>query len=246
MDELQHFSAFSAWLRFQIDQLAGPSTANDELTDKEAMMDHSKVLTYIERYLTNSPLDIFLNEFTKEDYTSDYNFIENGPKLLDVLDKQLKKREAGQPGMKAFPHVDFLVSYATTWSNKIFSSIAEAKRRSVRFGNPVKMSIGNPITKMDMKMCSSDKRSGTVFTALASLQDPNKVHVFRVDMTITNGISDNQPATTCVIDLAPRSLVDMKFLDDKTLILFCTDTGMLQLIFLPPLHSHPFQICPGY
>lgn len=237
MDELQHFSAFSAWLRFQIDQLAGPSTANDELTDKEAMMDHSKVLTYIERYLTNSPLDIFLNEFTKEDYTSDYNFIENGPKLLDVLDKQLKKHEAGQPAMKAFPHVDFLVTYATTWSNKIFSSIAEAKRRSVRFGNPVKMSIGNPITKMDMKMCSSDKRSGTVFTALASQQDPNKVHVFRVNMTITNGISDNQPAAICVIDLAPRSLVDLKFLDDKTLILFCTDTDNTPVILSVPIQD---------
>ncbi|KAL7929912.1 anaphase-promoting complex, cyclosome, subunit 4 domain-containing protein [Trichoderma chlorosporum] len=237
MDELQHFAAFSAWLRFQIDQMGGPGTTSDELTDKEAMMDHSKVLTYIERYLTNSPLDIFLNDVAKEDYTSDWNFIDDGPTLLDVLDKQLKKHEAGQPGMKALPHVDFLVTYATTWSNRIFSSIAEAKRRSVRFGQPVKMSIGNPIAKMDMKMCSSSKQSGTVFTALASQQDPNKVHLFRVDMAIKNGISDNQPATTCVIDLAPRSLVDMKFLDDKTLILFCTDPENTPIIVSVPIQD---------
>lgn len=232
MDELQHFAAFSAWLRFQIDQLGGPNTAIDELTDKEAMMDQTKLLTYIERYLTNSPLDIFLDDIAKEDYTSDWNFIDDGPTLLDVLDKQLKKHEAGQPSMKALPHVDFLVNYATTWSNRIFGSIAEAKRRSVRFGKPVKLSIGNPITKMDMKMCSSNKRSGSIFTALASQQEPDKVHLFRVNMAITNGISDNQPTTTCVIDLAPRSLVDMKFLGDKTLVLFCTDTGMCSSLFL--------------
>ncbi|EHK18259.1 uncharacterized protein TRIVIDRAFT_47402 [Trichoderma virens Gv29-8] len=237
MDELQHFAAFSAWLRFQIDQLGGPSTANEELTDKEAMMDHSKVLTYIERYLTNSPLDIFLNDIAKEDYDSDWKFIDDGPMPLDVLDKQLKKLEAGQPGMKALPHVDFLVNYATSWSNKIFGSIAEAKRRSVRFGKPVKMSIGHPITKMDMKMCSANKRSGTVFTALASQQEPNKVHLFQVNMTIINGISDNHPTTTCVIDLAPRSLVDMKFLNDKTLILFCTDTNNTPIILSVPIQD---------
>ncbi|GFP59212.1 anaphase-promoting complex subunit 4 [Trichoderma asperellum] len=234
MDELQHFSAFSAWLRFQIDQLGGPGTGVEELTDKEAMMDHTKVLTYIERYLTNSPLDNFLNEITKEDYDSDWNFIDDGPTLLDVLDKQLKKHEAGQPGMKALPHVDFLVNYATTWSNKIFSSIAEAKRRSVRFGRPVKLSIGKPITKMDMKMYGSSKRSGAVFTALASQQDPSKVHLFRMDMAITNGISDNKPVMACVVDLGSRSLADLKFLNDKTLVIFCTESNNPPSIILIP------------
>jgi anaphase-promoting complex subunit 4 len=226
MDELQHFSAFSAWLRFQIDQLGGPGTGADELTDKEAMIDHTKVLTYIERYLTNSPLDIFLNEIAKEDYDSDLKFIDDGPTLLDVLDKQIKKHEAGQPSMKALPHVDFLVNYATTWSNKVFSSVAEAKRRSVRFGKPVKLSIGKPITKMDMKMLGSSKRSGTVFTALASQQDASKVHLFRMDMAITNGISDNKPVMASVIDIGPRSLVDLKFLNDKILVVYCTENSM--------------------
>lgn len=237
MDELQHFSAFSAWLRFQIDQLGGPGTGVEELTDKEAMMDHTKVLTYIERYLTNSPLDIFLNEIAKEDYDSDWDFIDDGPTLLDVLDKQLKKHEAGQPGMKALPHVDFLVNYASTWSNKIFSSIAEAKRRSVRFGRPVKLSIGKPITKMDMKMYGSSKRSGAVFTALASQQDPSKVHLFRMDMAITNGISDNKPVMACVVDLGSRSLADLKFLNDKTLVVFCTESSTFHFVHLKDCSS---------
>lgn len=160
MDELEHFVAFSKWLRFQIDRLAS-SSANEELTEKEATMDNSKILTYIERFLTQSPLDIFFDDIAKEDYTADWDHIEGGPSLLDVLDKQLKKREDGQASMRALPHVDFLVKYMTTRSDKIFKDIAEAKKRSVRFGKPMKLSTGRPITKMDVKMCDNSGKVST-------------------------------------------------------------------------------------
>lgn len=148
MDELEHFAAFSTWIRFQIDRLA--SSANDDLTEKGATMDSSRVLTYIERYLTSSPLDLFFDEITKEDYSADWEHCEDGPSLLDMLDKQLVKHESGQPSMRALPHVSFLVSYATTWANRVFKDIAEAEKRSVRFGEPVKLSIGRPIGSMDI------------------------------------------------------------------------------------------------
>lgn len=154
MDELEHFTAFSTWLRFQIDRLA-TSSLSDELTEKEATMDTSKVLTYIERYLTSSPLSMFFDEVAKEDYTADWEHIENGLGLLDVLDQQLKKQESAQPGMKALTHADFLVDYATTWSNSLFKDIAEAKKRSVRFGKPVKLSLGHPITHKEIRTCKT-------------------------------------------------------------------------------------------
>ncbi|KAK5989342.1 Anaphase-promoting complex subunit 4-like protein [Cladobotryum mycophilum] len=237
MDELQHFTAFSAWLRFQIDRLASSGAANDELTEKEATMDNSKVLTYIDRYLTRSPLDIFFNEIAKEDYDSDWSYIENGPTLLQVLDKQLKKHEAGQDCMKALPHIDFLVNYATKWSNGIFDNIAEAKRRSVRFGRPMTLSIGKPITRMDLKMYRSGRNSGIIFTALASKADLSKVHIFRSEMVIVNGISDNKPVTSCCIDLGKRALIDLKFLNETTLILFCNDSDNSPIVMSVPVHS---------
>lgn len=164
MDELEHFAAFSSWLRFQIDRFASSGSAAEELTEKEATMDTSRVLTYIERYLTGSPLDGFFDEVAKEDYTADWDHIEDGPSLLHVLDRQLKKAEAGQPAMKALPHVDFLINYANTWTGRIFKDIADAKKRSVRFGVPMKLRIGGPITKMDVRMAeSSNKVSDEVF-----------------------------------------------------------------------------------
>jgi anaphase-promoting complex subunit 4 len=48
MDELEHFHAFSTWLRFEIDKQGSPS-ANEELSEKEATMDHVKVLSSLTR-----------------------------------------------------------------------------------------------------------------------------------------------------------------------------------------------------
>lgn len=157
MDELEHFTAFSTWLRFQIDRLASSSTPVDELTEKEATMDTSKVLTYIERYLISSPLDVFFDDVPKEDWQADWDYIEDGVGLLPILDAQLKKQEAGQASRKALQHVEFLVSYVTTWSSRIFKDIAEAKKRSVRFGKAVKLAIGRPIALMDIRMCHTNE-----------------------------------------------------------------------------------------
>lgn len=153
MDELEHFNSFSIWMRFQIDRLNSSSQEKNELTEKEAMMDHSMVLTYIERYLTQSPLHIFFDEIAKEDHTEDWNRTEDAPRLLDLLDTQLKKHETGQKAMKGLPHVEFLVDLAEFWSNRIFKDIAEAKKRSVRLGKPVKLAVGHKIDSYDMHMC---------------------------------------------------------------------------------------------
>lgn len=152
MDELESFVAFSSWLRFTIDRLAASSTASDELTEREATIDNPKVLMYIQHFLTNSLLDGFFNDVSKEDYTADWNQVEDGAGLLDLLDKQLKRREQDLVSMKALPQTDFMVNYAITCSSRIFESVAEAKKRSVRFGAAIGLSINHPITKVDVKM----------------------------------------------------------------------------------------------
>ena len=192
MDELEHFSAFSLWLRFQIDRLVASSTANEELTEREATMNNSKVLAYIQQHLTQSPLDIFFDDIASEDYSADWEHIEDGPSLLDVLDKQLKKRDDGQPSMKALPHVAFLINYVTTRSKRIFQDIAEATKRTVRFEDVVRLSIGQPISKIDTKMCRVGEQvreawsvhlnlllthlfqSGRIYTALHSKESEGK------------------------------------------------------------------------
>lgn len=171
MDELDHFAAFSVWLRFQIDRLA--TSVVEQLGEKEATMDNSKVLTYLEKYLVDSPLGVFFDDISREDCSADWDHCEDGPSLLQMLSRQLQRREEGQPSMKALPQVDFLVNYLASWCNRIFSGIAESKKRSVRFGKPMRLSVGRPVSNVDVKVCEAEK----VCFLLADAARPLRRHI---------------------------------------------------------------------
>lgn len=160
MDELDHFTAFSTWLRVEIDRQAS-SNVSEELTEREATMDNAKVIIYIQKYLTRSPLAIYFDEVMREDYAKDQELVEDGSSLLEMLDKQLKRQEVGQPYMRALPHIDFLVNYLTSRAGIVFRNIAEAEKRSVRFGHAAELSIGAKIWKHDLCMWSEQKSVGT-------------------------------------------------------------------------------------
>lgn len=154
MDELELFNAFSSWMRFQIDRLAASSSATEELTEKEATMENSKVLVYIQHYLMESPMAVFLGDVEKEDYSSNWERAESGASMLDELTTQLTRQEEGQIYLKAFPNVNFLVDYLNSRSGGIFKDIAEAQKRSVRFGQPTKIVLRGKILRSDSSMGS--------------------------------------------------------------------------------------------
>lgn len=158
MDELENFRAFSSWLRFQIDHLSAPSSAGEELSEKEALLDTSKVLMYIERYLTVSPMSIFFTETSEEDQQAEISQLDTSRSLLDEVDKQLRRHGSDQTAIKALPTVAFLVGYALSRSKVIFSGIAEAQKRSVRFGRMATLSIGRGIAHMQTMMQASDDK----------------------------------------------------------------------------------------
>ncbi|PHH84072.1 hypothetical protein CDD83_2534 [Cordyceps sp. RAO-2017] len=241
INELECFAAFSVWLRFQIDRLA--TSACQELTEKEATMDNAKVLLYIESYLTASPLDIFLDDIPGEDCAEDWRYCEDGLSLLDTLGTQLRKREDGQPSMRALPHVEFLVDYVTTRCNRIFQSIAESKKRSVRFGKPVKLSVGGPISKLDVELYEAEG-GGSVYAALASRRADGKVYVFRAGMQIINGISANLPTAYCCIDLVGRQVVDLKFLNSRSLVILSTEPDHTPVVVSIPVQSDELPYAP--
>ena len=153
MSELEHFTAFSIWLRLEIDKQAS-STVSEELTEKEATMDNAKVLLYIQRYLITSPLAMYFDEGDKGDYTKDEKLVDDGQSLLQLLDKELQKQESGQDYLKTLPHIGFLVNYLANKAGAVFQNIAEAEKRGVRFGEAAKISIGTRIWKEDVFLCA--------------------------------------------------------------------------------------------
>ncbi|KZL83781.1 anaphase-promoting complex component cut20 apc4 [Colletotrichum incanum] len=244
MEELDLFNAFSIWMRFQIDRLAAPSSASEELTEKEATMENSKVLVYVQRYLVESPIAVFLSEVPKEDYSANWERAESGASMLEELDTQLRRQEEGQAYLKAFPNVSFLVDCLTARANGVFKDIAEAQKRSVRFGQPTKIALNRKIASFDSTMCPERKEEeidGLTFTAVTEEghdQDGSfTVFIFRTSIRIINGISSNVTTTVAALSIDDGKIVEAKFLNSSTLILLVTKPGKPANIVTIPVQS---------
>lgn len=151
MEELELFQSFSIWLRHEIDRLAAPS-AVEELSEKEATMEHGKVLAYIQQYMAASPLRYHLSNVPGESSDRSRRQAEGGSSLLELLSKQLNKLDTKQPDDDAFAQVEFLCGYLDSKASAIFEGIAEAEKRSVRFGQPTAIELDSSIVKFDVIM----------------------------------------------------------------------------------------------
>ncbi|KAL2024645.1 hypothetical protein VTK56DRAFT_6846 [Thermocarpiscus australiensis] len=223
MDELDHFAAFSAWLRLEIEK-QGSSSASEELTEKEAMMDNAKVLAYIQHYLLANPLARYFDEVPKDEVHRDQELVEQSPSLLELLSRELQEQEAGRPHMKALTRIDFLVSYLSSKADTVFRGVAEAEAQSVRFGQATGLSIGQKVWKHDIWLCGPNKKndSAAVFTAIAPEDDKSKIYLIRADVSLDNGVSGSASTKACGLGLPDdATIVDFKYLDDKSLLVLC-------------------------
>jgi anaphase-promoting complex subunit 4 len=154
VDELDLFAAFSTWLRYEIDRLASDSSTSpkDDELEKEASLDHSKVLLYLQTCMNTSPLEVYLGENTSEDYNTGWPQAEQGLPMFDLLDKQLQKQERGLTYMKALPRLELLGKFLSRQAKVIFSQIAEAEKRNVLFGKPKIVGVPENNGIMDMRL----------------------------------------------------------------------------------------------
>jgi anaphase-promoting complex subunit 4 len=154
VDELGLFTSFSAWLRYEIDRLVSDpslSSANDEAAEKEGSIDHSKVLYYIRRTMTTSPLAVYFGPVS-EVKASNWVNEEQGLPMFNLLDSQLQKQEQGLTYMQHLPRVDFLCDVLAQQATTIFSQIAAAEKRNVLLGRPEELGIIENDGVCDMKM----------------------------------------------------------------------------------------------
>lgn len=162
MEELDLFRMFSSWLRITIDRVS-TSNVSEEIQEKEALLDPAKILRYIERYLVKSPMAVYFEKVTRETLDENLEWVQDCSKVLDAVDQQLRLEGDGKPYMKALPQMGFLVDFLATKAGDVFTGIAEAEKRSVRFGQAVKLevtagdSVPETFASVDMTMCSIAK-----------------------------------------------------------------------------------------
>lgn len=154
VDELELFTSFSAWLRYEIDRLASEasSTPEDDAAEKESTIDHGKVLLYIQSAMTTSPLATYFGNSSEEDFNQSWKNSEQGIPMFDLLDKQIRKQENGQPYLTSLPRVELLCKFLTKQASTVFGQIAEAEKRNVLFGNPLEIGFVKQDGAIDINM----------------------------------------------------------------------------------------------
>ncbi|KAI1180084.1 anaphase-promoting complex, cyclosome, subunit 4-domain-containing protein [Nemania sp. FL0916] len=240
MEELDLFQAFSIWLRHEIDRLAS-SSVTEELTEKEASLEHGKILAYIQQYMPASPLRHYLSSVKAEDGERDRKLADGGSSLLELLEKQIKKQESGQPETGSYPQVEFLAKYLESQASSVLEGIAEAERRSVRFGQVTKVVLDHDVSRFDVRLSATqegDTSRGITYTAITTEDNEPQVYIFRTSTTITNGISSSVTAALSRLILGDGKILDLKFLyEDSLLVLLAPKTPSatqhLQLIRIP-------------
>ncbi len=153
VDELDLFAAFSNWIRYEIDRLASDSAASpdDDKIEKEASIDHSKVLQYLQTAMTTNSLAMYFDDSVTED-DNGWKNAEQGLPIYDLLDKQLQKQERGAPYLKALPRVDLLCKLLAAQASTIFGQIAEAEKRNVLFGKVHEIGVTETTGPVAMRM----------------------------------------------------------------------------------------------
>lgn len=168
MEELELFRMFSSWLRVTIDRVS-TSNVTEEIMEKEALLDPGKILRYVERYLVKSPMGVYFEKLPREAVEEDLETAQSLASVLAAVDEQLKLEEDGKPYIKALPQMGFLVDLLAKKAGDVFANIAEAEKRSVRFGQATKFELltdgggddgqNKPevLALVDMTVCSAPK-----------------------------------------------------------------------------------------
>lgn len=152
--ELQQFSAFSAWLRQEIEiQSSDPASASSqEINEKDINVDHVSTLDYIQGAMLHSCLNIYLDVQGQGTQKPRWDLLVEGGLLFGIYKKELKEINQNMP-TRGFqlPGLDPLIQYLHEQFGLVFARIAETQRRNVRFGSKILLELGIP-SSIDMKM----------------------------------------------------------------------------------------------
>ncbi|PSS03857.1 anaphase-promoting complex, cyclosome, subunit 4-domain-containing protein [Coniella lustricola] len=238
VEELDLFRMFSSWLRITMDRVSS-SNVSDEMMEKEALLDSTKTLRYIEKFLIDSPMALYLAQIPKNARDTEWKSMQDCRRVLDEVDQQLRNEESGKPYRQALPQMEFLVDLLTERAESVFENIAEAEKRNVRFGTAATFELRRAdgeretIKLLDGKLCSdpvskNNESTAHMFTAAVSMESPCTLWLGKSQLNIVNGVSEIQPTQVVSVDLLTRSggpILDLKFLDEQQLLLLCRSEG---------------------
>lgn len=221
MEELELFRTFSSWVRITIDRVS-TSNPSDEIMEKEALLDPAKTLRYIERYLVRSPMATFLD--TAGDFGDSRNELEDSLNVLDEVDKELRLDDEGKPFKRTIPQVHLLFNLLADRAGNVFKNIAEAEKRSVRFGQAVKLDLAG--------RSSNSATLGSVDMTMLSLHRPVSCSFPSIPISVSVAHKYDRMAWTAlfILPCSPRTGLTLSGFSRPRLISLTASAALPQFL----------------
>jgi len=227
--ELRHFSAFSAWIKQEIEaQGTRMSSMSEDSPERDFMLDYAKILQYIEGPMLQSQLIELFAIQPETDARPAWDPIDGDLLIYESYKRDVKAYIQGILPEKKFPGLDGLIARLGEQCKVIFNRIAEAQKRKVRFGQPVSLGKGELVCA-DMRMVvEGDKNHRDEFTAysvIVSNDAPNRLRLYRIVLKVVNGISSKDSIQHALISLPTGAVRDLKYIDDQKLMVAFSESS---------------------
>lgn len=151
--ELRQFSAFSLWLRHEIEvqSVDTHTSAAYEANERDNNIDHGSTLEYIQGAMHHSRLFTLFNIAELEEQKPQWDLVAEGRPLFELYRRELDSLFHSHTPDRHLPGLDALIIFLDSQCNAVFARIAETQKRNVRFGPPVYLGTGVPHS-VDMRL----------------------------------------------------------------------------------------------
>ena len=139
--ELRQFTAFSSWLRHEIEsQATDPmSLTADDLADKDAHLDFPQILEYIQGAMQHSALFELFGLQSSSDERPEWDVRQESGSIYARYKKEVKEMRQGTRPATKLPGLAALIERLSKQCKVVFTRIAETQKRKVRFGDAVSL-----------------------------------------------------------------------------------------------------------
>lgn len=120
-------------------QAMDPLSLSAEDLEKDAMLDYSKIFSYVQGPMLNSRLYSLFN-IRPHDQRPVLDLEDDESSIYSNYKKELKENENSGRLEHRLPGLDSLIARLENQCKRVFDSIAETQQRKVRFGDLIELS----------------------------------------------------------------------------------------------------------
>ena len=223
--ELREFTAFSKWLRLEIDiQATDPDISNvDDLLERQDSIEHRPVLDYISGAMSDSKVLKYIRVTSwKAEEQSTWAPADPQTGYYKVYKEEIKSLQMSDSEEESqLPKLDDLVGYLKRQCGQIFSQIADSLRKSILISKPVPLPAEFDKNVMDMRIPSTtdvQNKPRSFRTYIAARQTGSDFAIITLPTNPLPNAMEKEQRVVPVQSDTDSIIWDIKFVDDETIM----------------------------